>query len=81
MFLEITNTGERYHERLQNKGPGKPGVEAMDELILTWFNRFGPSDDNELMQEQIGNFPEEEKERFRGGIRRLYQGRYLQEVQ
>ncbi len=65
MFLEITNTGERYHERLQNKGPGKPGVEAMDEL----------------MQEQIGNFPEEEKERFRGGIRRLYQGRYLQEVQ
>ncbi len=80
MFLEITNTGERYHNRLQEKGPGKSKDNSMDELILTWFNRFGPSDDNELMQEQIGNFPEEEKERFREGIQRLYKGRYLQEA-
>lgn len=80
MFLEVSDSGRRYHDRLHDRGPGKDEDSSMDELILTWFITQGPEDDDELMMEKIGHFPEGEKDRFKRGVRRLYQQRYLEEV-
>ncbi len=80
MYLEISSSGEKYKERLHQKEFKDSEDESMDELLLTLFVVKGPMDDTELVGDMVEGWEDWEKDRFKKGVRRLFQKRYLQEI-
>ncbi len=77
MFLEITNKGLNYHERLHQKEFKSSEVEGVDEMVLSVFNYLGPMEDTALFEGISGKALDLVKD----GIRRLFEAGYLEERQ
>lgn len=82
MFLEISNKGINYHERLHRKELKDSSSESIDELILLLFKLTGPISPEDFMEEIISrDEPEDEREKSRKVLKRVFEAGYIKEVE
>ena len=78
MFLEISQKGITYQERLHEKEYKSSENETMDELVLVIYKVSGPIDPQDLLDERLSE--EDDKEPFKKAMRRLFEAGYLKEA-